>query len=374
MRIAVLSAAKSIHTIKWVNALAARGHTVALYSLAAHKAPYSAVDSGVNIYYIGGSGAAGYWFGAPQLKKMLAQFQPDVLSAHYATGYGTLARRCGFRPLLLSVWGSDVYDFPNEGYFCKRIVQKNIAATTAVASTSHVMAAQVRRIYQGEKTIFITPFGVDIEKFRPAPKPESDAITIGIVKAFEPKYGVEYLIRAFSLLQKRLIREGKMSTGGLKLALYGDGSQLAMLAELTQVLGISDLTYFGGHIPNSRVPEVLTQMDIFCAPSVCDSESFGVAAVEAMACGVPVIVSDVDGFREVVIDRETGFIVPRRDYVTMANKMYELCMNPTLRQQMAQAGRAHVIGNYAWQDCVTAMETALAQTGQKYADAPLDAE
>jgi glycosyltransferase involved in cell wall biosynthesis len=364
MRIAVLSAAKSIHTIKWVNSLASRGHTVALFSLSAHKAPYSVINSDVNVYYLKSAGAASYLFGASELKKMLAEFNPDVLSAHYATGYGTLARNSGFKPVLLSVWGSDVYEFPYDGYFYKRIVQKNLSAATSIASTSNAMARQVGRIYHKEKKIFITPFGVDTEKFCPAVRPESDAVTIGIVKTLEPKYGVEYLLRAFSLLNKRLTREGRLPRGGLALEIYGEGSLLVMLQALAAELGVEKQTHFNGQVQHSKVPEVLSSFDIFCAPSVLDSESFGVAAVEAMACGVPVVVSDVDGFKEVVKDRETGFIVPRRDYVMLSNKLAELCVSPALRRQMGEAGRAHVKANYEWRDSVTTMEKALEETIQ----------
>ena len=223
------------------------------------------------------------------------------------------------------------------------------------------MARQVERVYSGEKKIYITPFGVDTEKFAPFGA-EHSGIVIGIVKALEPKYGVEYLLRAFSLLKKRLIRENRLPEGGLRLAVYGGGSQLDTLQALARELEIAGQTRFYGHVPHSKVPEALSGFDIFCAPSTADSESFGVAAVEAMACGLPVVVSDADGFREVVKDRETGYIVTRRDYVSMANKLYELTLDPALRKRMGQAGRAHVLAHYAWENCVDAMERALAET------------
>lgn len=361
MRIAVLSAARSVHTVRWVNALAARGHEVELYSLSAHKASYDDFDRSVGIHYISGSGGTGYYFGARRLGELLRDFSPDVLSAHYATGYGTMARRCGVRPLLLSVWGADVYDFPSKGAINRRIVCDNLAAADAVASTSEVMAKRVRTLCVG-KTIYITPFGVDTEIFHPAEEKRGGPVTIGIVKALEPKYGVEYLIKAFSLLKSRLAREGRMPEEGVKLVICGDGSRRAALETLAKGLGVSDQTHFTGKIPHNAVPDAIRGFDIFCSPSVLDSESFGVSAVEAMACGVPVVTSDVDGFREVVSDRETGFIVPRRDYVMMANRLFELCTDEQLRTLMGTAGRKRVKDRYEWRDCVSAMEEALKST------------
>lgn len=359
MRIAVLSAAKSIHTEKWVRALRQRGHEVALFSLPEHRA---ARDPGVETHYLSRGGNPGYYFGAGELKKLLAQFRPDVLNAHYATGYGTLARRCTFHPLLLSVWGSDVYDFPNGGWINRSIIIKNLRAADAIASTSRAMAAQVRRIYFEDKKIYITPFGVDTAEFNRLAQPDGDRLTVGIVKALEEKYGVEYLIRAFSLLTSRLKKSGKLLPGGARLQIYGGGSLGPRLRRLAIKLGLGETVEFFGPVRHSQVPELLSKMDIFCCPSISDSESFGVAAVEAMACGVPVVASDVDGFREVVEDRVTGFIVKRRDPAMLANKLYELACDPGLRERMGDAGRQHVRAHYEWDSCVNAMEKALADT------------
>lgn len=364
MRIAVLAAAKSIHTIKWVKSLAENGHTVTLYSLPDQKAQ-TKLPADVKVVYLKTGGAVGYWTCAGQLKRLLREFRPNVLNAHYASGYGTLARRCGFKPLLLSVWGSDVYDFPEAGYINRHMLAKNVESATAVASTSVAMAHRLRRVCCTDKKIYITPFGVDTSVFSRMGNPPEGGITVGIVKALEPKYGVEYLIRAFSLFKNRIIKENKMPPNGLRLEIYGSGSLLKPLKELARNLKIDDETAFHGAVPHSMVPEILSGFDIFCAPSVSDSESFGVAAVEAMSCGVPVVVSDADGFREVVKDRETGFIVTRRDPVMLANKLYDLAVSPQLREEMGAAGRQHVCELYEWRDCVRKMENALTETAFK---------
>jgi len=361
MRIAVLAAAKSIHTIKWVKALTARGHTVELFSLPDQKAPTGALG-GVRVHYLKTGGVAGYWLCAGELKTLLRTFKPDVLNAHYASGYGSLARRCGVKPLLLSVWGSDVYDFPYQGYFNRHLIIKNLESATAIASTSNAMAEQVKRVHFVSKKIFITPFGVDTNIFRRCGEPPEGKLTIGIVKALEPKYGVEYLIRGFSLLKNRMTKEGILPPDGIKLEIYGDGSLFPKLKKLAVELNIEKEAQFHGAVPHAYVPRIISSFDIYCAPSISDSESFGVAAVEAMACEVPVVVGDVDGFREVVRDRETGFIVTRRDPVMLANKLYTLACDKELRTQMGQAGRRRVQQLYEWEKCVTTMENALTET------------
>lgn len=363
MRIAILSAAKSIHTVRWVNSLAECGHAVALYSLPDHWIPGEVFSPRAEVHYLRRGSAAGYWLCGRELAALLVRFHPDVLSAHYATGYGTLARRCGFHPLLLSVWGSDVYEFPYEGCIHAQILRRNIENATAVASTSHAMARQVGRVCPGEKPFFITPFGVDTSVFSPradACPAGNGGFTVGTVKSLEPKYGIDDLVRAFALFHRRLEGEGRMMPDGVRLEIYGGGSQMESLRRLADALGIGGVTGFRGPVPHGRVPAVLRSFDIFCAPSVSDSESFGVAAVEAMACGVPVLVSDADGFREVVRDNETGLIVARRDPRLLADRMARLAGDPGLRRRLGAAARAHVQREYEWSRCVTAMEDALA--------------
>ena len=94
-------------------------------------------------------------------------------------------------------------------------------------------------------------------------------------------------------------------------------------------------------------------MDIFVAPSI--EESFGVAAVEAMACETPVIVSDADGLKEVIVNNETGFIVSKKDYKTIAEKLKELILNEALRIKFGRNGRKRVLELYNWDNNVKNM-------------------
>lgn len=352
MRIALLSAASSIHTVRWVCALAARGHAVALFSLARHAAKPGSIPSNVPVYYLPG----GYLRALPAFREKLTAFGPDVLNAHYATGYGTLARRSGFSPVLLSVWGSDVYDFPRKSPIHRCIVEKNLRAATAIASTSERMAMWVRTLCPHLPPLYITPFGVDTRQFSPAQGKHTDSkLVIGIVKALEPKYGVDVLLRAFALVLPQL------SGLDVCLEIYGGGSERQALEQLAKQLGIAPRVHFCGAVPHEQVPGILRGLDVFCAPSVSDSESFGVAAVEALACGVPVIAGAVDGFKEVLRDGETGFLVSPGNAEALAERLVQLARDPVLRQRMGSAGRADMQARFEWQFCVTRMERVFAK-------------
>lgn len=360
MKIAFVSAARSSHTVKWVNALARRGHTVRLYSLPDHKNTLGNLHPQVEVCYLEKGGFLGYFRNARQLARQMAVFQPDVVNSHYASGYGTLTRLAKVHPLVLSVWGSDVYDFPHKSPLHKKLVRDNLFGADAVASTSEVMARRVRQTFGYAKEIFITPFGVDCTLFSPVKEPvPCDTFRVGTVKALEEKYGMDILIRAFALLCE------KLGDRPASLMIYGKGSQWELLESQIASLGLAGKVMLGGAVPNEEVPDKIRQMDAFCLPSVLDSESFGVSAVEAMACGVPVVASDVDGFTETVEDGVTGFLVPRRDPAAMASRLYALAGDPALCQKLGQAGRERALRLYDFEKNVDTMEQLYQKVIQK---------
>ncbi|EGP4907849.1 glycosyltransferase family 4 protein, partial [Enterococcus faecium] len=128
------------------------------------------------------------------------------------------------------------------------------------------------------------------------------------------------------------------------------------LQKLISDLSLNDIIELKGYIPNSQVPQVLNTFDIFCVTSIMNSESFGVAAVEAMAAKLPVVATDVDGFKEVVQDRVTGIIVEKGNINMIANAILELIENSQLRCSYGQAGYKRVTDLYDWDKNVKKME------------------
>ncbi|WP_285824230.1 glycosyltransferase [Schaedlerella arabinosiphila] len=349
MRILFLSAANSIHTVRWVNALSERGHEVVLVSLKNHIAKINTISANVRQVYLPVKGKKGYYLNAIFLKVLYIREQIDVVNAHYASGYGTLARLARLPNVLLSVWGSDVYDFPRESKMKEKILKKNLKYAVQIASTSYCMAEQTRKIVR-DKKIVVTPFGVDIEQFRIHPKRNKDYFIVGTVKTLSYKYGIDMIIKAFRLFLDQLDK-----TDHIHMVIYGEGEQKDELIELCKLLGISDKVHFKGYIANMNVPEAFRTMDIVCFGSRMESESFGVAAVEAMACGCPVIATKVAGFKEVMEEGRTGYLVSAEDYEMMAVYMLKLYRDKELRDEIGLNGRKRVERFYDWNQCVDMM-------------------
>lgn len=365
MNLVLLSSAASIHTIRWANGLSEAGVHVHLIS----QQPLSdALHPDIKTYFFPNKGAAGYFLMVPGVRKLLRHLQPDLVNAHYASGYGTTARVVNYRPWLMSVWGSDVYAFPYKSLLHRWVVTSNLRAADAVASTSHCMAVQTRSLVPQLGDIAITPFGVDMPVFTEAAKAASgtarQGLTIGTVKSLKPVYGIDTLIRAFAVLRQSLQASDPATAQLLRLRITGGGPQQAELMQLTETLGIKKVTDFVGQVPHTKVPQELAVLDIYVALS--RSESFGVAAIEAGAMGLPVVVSNAGGLPEVVINEKTGLVVPKDDPAAAAAALLRLVQDPGLRARLGAAGQSHVAQHYAWPACVQTMISTYEKTIAAY--------
>ncbi|MBU0922395.1 MAG: glycosyltransferase [Pseudomonadota bacterium] len=365
MRIALLSGANSIHTIRWANGLKADGHEVHLFSQ--HRLG-DQLDEGVVLHLFPFQGMLGYFTMVPRIRKIMDNIQPDIVNAHYASGYATTARLVGRKPWLLSVWGSDVYSFPYKTPLHKWLVKGNLMAADAVGSTSHCMGQQVRSLAPELRRLFITPFGVDAQRYgsiEPVRIENQRFLTVGTVKAMSDIYGVDILIHAFALLLNQLSARRPDFLNGLKLRLVGGGEQ-AGYRYLAAQLGIADKVTFVGRVPHKQVPDELAKLDIYVALS--RQESFGVAIIEASAAGLPVVVSDAGGLPEVTLQGKTGLVVPRENPQAAADAIQQLVLDPDLRHRFGVAGRQHVTETYSWPVCVQQMVNVFEQLIEKQID------
>lgn len=356
MKIALLAGLSSIHTVRWANAFAERGHCVHL--ITSHAGGQDPLADGIFVHELRYPAPFGYYLNSWDIQRILSQIKPDVLNVHYASGYGTLARLSGFHPSVLSVWGSDVYDFPNSNWLCKRILRKNLLAADVVCSTSHAMASQTRKICPELKEIHVTPFGIDTEVFYPQPSLRDPRfITIGTVKTLAPKYGIDTLLRGFAIAYSRLLSEEPEIAAKLRLMIVGGGPQERELKDLAVGLGIQERCQWIGRVPHKEVPKYLNRFDIYVALSRL--ESFGVAVLEASACGLPVIVSNVGGLAEVVINGETGLVVKKEAPEEAGEALIKMIKEPEKFKMIGQSGLEYVQKHYQWQRCVGVLESIL---------------
>lgn len=358
MKVLLLGPANSVHMRRLCIQLLDRGHEVHLVSVHFEGANY---PRGVNCYSIR---KTSFWYFKYRrsLARIVSRIKPDVVNAHYATGYGLLGVSVNSRPLALSVWGSDVYEFPRRSKIHEFVTRFVLQRADVIASTSKCMAEHVNELRRGVD-VFVTPFGVDTQRFFPTvdvkERLNRNFVRFGTVKALESVYGIDTLIRSFAVAMNLVPK-----TLTLELEIYGTGSQLKCLQLLAKHLGVADNVKFRGFIENSDVPRILNRFDIFCAFS--RRESFGVAAVEAGAAGLPMILSNADGLVEVMGNSGGAIVLSNKDEVKAGVAMADLATNKIDRRSMGLAAREHVVEHYCSDVTIRALEACYYEAIKKY--------
>ncbi|MDQ1244500.1 MAG: L-malate glycosyltransferase [Campylobacterota bacterium] len=358
MKLLLLSDPNSPHTIKWAKSLAKNHIEIVIFGFGdLHVSDYDGVANikiktlNQSITRMEGSFAKlKYLKALPTIKKIINDFQPDIVHAHYASSYGLLGALSGFHPFVLSVWGSDVFSFPHKSFLHKAMLKFNLEKADKILSTSNVMAKETK-LYTN-KNVVVTPFGIDMEQFKPIEAKSlfaKEDIVVGTVKTLEDKYGIEYLIKAFKILSD------KYPNLPLKLLIVGGGSLENSLKNLIKELSLEEKTIFTGKVPFVDVPKYHNMLSVSVSVSVSESESFGVAVIEASACEKPVIVSNVGGLPEVVENRVSGFVVPPRDPQKTADAIEKLVLDKNLQEEIGKNGRDRVKKLYNWEDNVRQM-------------------
>lgn len=338
MKICYLADINSYHTKKWCKYFVSKGHDVHVISISDGEC------EGVKVHSLSISsslskkeksfGKLSYLNRIKKIKDIINEISPDILHAHYASSYGLFGALSNYHPYIISLWGSDILLFPKEGFIQKNILKYNFKKADRIFSTSLYMKEEAN-LYTN-KSIDITPFGIDTSIFYNKNIREDNILTIGIVKSLEKIYGIDYLIRAFANLRKK--------HSNIKLKIVGEGTQEKSLKELSVKLGISDDVSFIGRLNIYEVADFYNEINIGVFPSL--SESFGVSVLEAQACGVPVIVSDIEAFRETTIIGESSLVCKIKDSKSIEEKLEKLILDKELRSNMGQVGSKFVSENF----------------------------
>jgi glycosyltransferase involved in cell wall biosynthesis len=350
MKVAIIAAAASPHTMKWANALAERENRVTVFSLPENKAEHTEFASEVSINYLGVPQAGGgVKKNASELKRMLSAGDFDAVLAIGALDYGVMAARAA-RRFAVIILGPDIVS-ATEGAQ-KGPIKKVLGAAGAIICPSAAAMQQVRSVYKKDKEIFIVPPGVNIYDFdKKEVEKEEGVFTIGCLKTLENASGIDFLIEAYAKFKESY--EGKS-----QVKIYGQGSMEAALKKQCADAGLISDVHFMGVVPHSRIPEEINKMDVLVNAS--RNEIFGVSTVEAMACKVPVIATDTGGSSEIILNGVTGFTVKVGNTGAIAERLLEFAENSDLKDNMGEKARGDAEELYEINKCVEKFIKALA--------------
>jgi len=193
--------------------------------------------------------------------------------------------------------------------------------------------------------VSVVPCGVDVEAFRPdgLRSPLDEPLRVVSVGRLVPRKGVDLLVEALALLGRRDV---ELVVAGGEGGPAGSEPEAGRLAAIARALGVADRVVLLGQVPPEEMPVLLRSAAVVaCVPWY---EPFGIVPLEAMACGVPVLVSAVGGLQETVVDGVTGVHVAPRDPASIAAALARLLDSPEDRARMGEAGRRRVVERYTW--------------------------
>jgi glycosyltransferase involved in cell wall biosynthesis len=267
-------------------------------------------------------------------------------------------------PYLISLQGPDVPGFEERYNYLYPILKPLIRRIWKSAGKVTAISDEHRRLANQTMPALCIPIihnGVDIKNFEPAKKQRLDKrVNILCVGRLIARKGQHHLLRAFANL---LVHHGQRA----KLTLVGVGDAEEQLRSLATDLQLTDAIEFAGFVPREKIPEIYAQADIFVLPS--QNEGMSIALLEAMASGLPVIVTDTGGTTELVEEKKNGLIIPWADISSLTEAMTIMVQNTELRTQMGQESRK-IVTQFSWPTVAQSYLDLCAQISRSHSPSP----
>jgi len=267
----------------------------------------------------------------PKLIKLINRIKPDIIHTHLfqARFYTAIASIFSKSTILITHKHNNV-NLRKHNVF---VVLERLGITfyDKIIAISHAVAKSLKS-YElvPSKKIFVLHNGIDIAKFNVIKSSHRNSkknqVVIGIVCRLEPQKGIIYLLLAMRIILAKF--------PNAKLEIVGDGSLFRELVEYSKNLGISNSVKFFGKFAD--VIPFYKRMDVFVLPSLY--EGFGIVLLEAMASGLPIVATNVDGINEVVVDGESGILIPPKNPEAIADAVLKIIENDQLSERLILRG------------------------------------
>ena len=278
---------------------------------------------------------------ANQMANLIEYEKIDVLHVHYAIPHATsaylakqiLGEKAAHVPLITTLHGTDITIVGSDPSY-KSVVDFSINQSDGVTAVSQYLREETYERFDIQKDIKVIPNFIDLDRFKKSDKnhfkkaicPNDEKVVVHVSNFREVKR-VPEVVSVFA----RVLENGIKA----KLLLVGDGPDRQRAEQRCRELGICDHVRFLGK--QDQVEDILSIADLFLIPS--GSETFGLAALEAMSCSVPVISSNIGGLPEVNIHGETGYLCDLDDIDCMGEYAVKILSDDKLHKQMAQNAR-----------------------------------
>jgi glycosyltransferase involved in cell wall biosynthesis len=342
-RILYFSRSYTPHDHRFLSALAETPHTVAFLQLEPAKRTTEArrIPDGIEVIPWLGGQKTFRWRDvqalSPDLLRVIDAYQPDVIHAGPVQSAAYLAAKSGFEPLVTMSWGSDLLLEAEKNAWMQRLTRYTLNHTTVLAGDCLAVQQKAAGFGFPAERVVLFPWGVDLQRFMPGRNTAlrkqlgwQDAFVVLSLRSWEPLYGVEELVRGFALAANQ--------APDLRLLLLSGGSQAEVLRNILSQHNLLERVHFAGQIAQQELPAYYQAADLYVSASHSDGSS--VSLMEALACGLPSLVSDIPGNREWLADSPAGWLFPDGDVQAISAGILQAYSKRKTSQSMQSAARA----------------------------------
>lgn len=278
-------------------------------------------------------------------RRLTRRLRPDLIHAGPIQTCTFIAALSGFHPLLTMSWGFDLMQDAERDRWQRWITRYVLRSSDYFISDAEVTRQKAIDFGMPAERTRVFPWGVDLDHFRPeSPRRSAGAspstFTLFCNRAWEPRYGVDILARAFGKVAQQ--------RASVSLLLLNGGSQAALLRQIFERDGVSERVTFAGQVSQRQLPRYYHLADLFISPSYVDGSS--VSLLEALACGLPCLVSDIPANREWIQDGVNGWLFPAGDVEALAARILQLMDDRAALERVRPAARATAEARADWKD------------------------
>lgn len=331
VRILFFADASSVHTRRWVAAAVERGAEAIVITRQPAEVPGAR-----EVIAITPGNDKLTWFKAllkvRQVSRDVAKrFKPTLVHGHYVTSYGLWAAMCGLNvPKVLTAWGSDILVTPRQSRLMRAVVGWSLRHADLITADSMDMLDEIARYHPSAPCHQIL-WGADTDKFVPGdPGEDFDVVSL---RTWEANYNIDLILEAFS----RFLMLRPQSHA--RLHLLGGGPMQAALEARVQELRLLQQVRFHGRVGDVEMVNAIQRSKV--SVSVPTSDATSVSVLESMACGLPIIASDLPANRQ-WIDEKGGWIVPVRDVDAVVQALIAAYDYPMQAAQMGEYNRERI--------------------------------
>ena len=272
-----------------------------------------------------------------KIRKIIKAQQPDMVIAERTTSYGFLAALSGLKPVAIAQQGrTDLWPEKSISLPLKKLIQHYaFKKADLIHAWGSVMTISMMEANVNMNKVMVLPKGIDLKKFGNNNNANPEKICAIVTRSLLPEYRHDIILKSFAILKQKGM--------DFILTIIGDGTQLSVLKELAKKLNIEDKVSFIGRIPNTALPKVLQQSNIYISMPI--TEGVSASLFEAMATNCYPIVTDIAGNQNWIKHKENGQLVTVDDFEMLAEELIWAFKNSKHRNEAVLKNRKFVEQN-----------------------------